>query len=127
MRIIIDTHVLIWYLNGDKELSAHLIEIVEDPENTIIISVASLWEITIKLAKEKLKTEISLSQIQEYIKSRDIELLDIGFDSLTELLKLPSHHGDPFDRMLIAQAKALNLPIISADRHFASYPINVIW
>jgi PIN domain nuclease of toxin-antitoxin system len=127
MRIIIDTHVLIWYLNGDKELPARLIKTVEDPNNTIVISVATLWEITIKLAKEKLKTGISLDQIQEYIKSRDVELLDVEFNSLLALLKLPYHHGDPFDRMLIAQATAFNLPIISADRHFAAYPINVIW
>jgi PIN domain nuclease of toxin-antitoxin system len=127
MRIIIDTHVLIWYLNGDEDLPVHLIKIIEDPNNIIVISVVSLWELTIKISSKKLEIDISLSQIQQYIKSKDVELLDIQFDSFVSLLDLPYHHRDPFGRMLIAQAISQNLPIISADRHFQSYPINVIW
>ena len=62
MRIIIDTHVLIWYLNGDRELPARIINVIEDPNNSIVISVVSLWEFSIKLSAQKIKIGISLEQ-----------------------------------------------------------------
>lgn len=127
MRILIDTHVLIGYLNGDADLSPHLLKILENPDNKIIISTVSLWELTIKISLKKLEIDKSLSEIEQYINDKDVELLDIKFNSLTALSSLPYHHKDPFDRLLIAQAIAENLSIVSADRYFHAYPINVIW
>lgn len=127
MRILIDTHILIWYLNGDENLAPHLRQIIEDPNNTPVISTVSLWEIAIKIGAKRLSLDISLSLIQNYINEKDIELLNIKFDSLIVLSDLPYHHKDPFDRFLIAQAIAENISIISLDRYFSSYSVNVIY
>lgn len=130
MRILIDTHVLLWYLNGDEKLSKAIISILEDDENQIVISVVSLWEFTIKFSsgKLKLKRPITLDDIKHYIESRNVDIVDIDFVSLVTLSRLPSHedHGDPFDRMLIAQAITKNFTVISVDKHFKFYPINLI-
>jgi len=127
MRILIDTHVLIWYLNGDDNLSQKLVRIIEDETNIIVISTARLWEIAIKLSSGKVGFEIALSEIEKYINEKDVELLNIDFQSLTVLAQLPYHHRDPFDRLLIAQAISQNASIISADRHFTTYAVDVIW
>ena len=127
MRFLIDTHILIWYLNGDNILPKRLIEIIENENNKIVVSTVSLWEITIKISSGKLDVSKSLNQIEGYLEERDVELLDIKFNSLANLLDLPYHHRDPFDRLLIAQAITEKLTIISADRHFDSYPVKVVW
>lgn len=131
MRYLIDTHVLVWYLNGDDRLSVKLRDELDDENNVIIVSIASLWELTIKMSKEKkdIRFKITLPQLQAHIFERDYMLLNVSFKHLKVLEKLPKnkYHGDPFDRMIIAQAIAENLTILSVDRHFAAYPVNVIW
>ena len=130
MRILIDTHVLLWYLNGDEKLSPSIISILEDDENQIAISVVSLWEFTIKfsLGKLKLKSPITLDDIKHYIESRNVDIVNIDLDSLVTLFQLPYHedHSDPFDRMLIAQSMTKNFTVISVDKHFKFYQINLI-
>ena len=126
MRILIDTHILIWYLNGDENLAPHLRQIIEDQNNKSVISTVSLWEIAIKIGAKKLSLDISLDAIQKYINEKDVELLNIQFDSLIILSDLPYHHKDPFDRFLIAQAIAENISIISVDKYFKSYAVNII-
>lgn len=127
MRYLIDTHVLIWYLNGDTDLSERYITLMHDPQNQLYISIVSIWEITIKLSLNKLDLTKSIKQIEEYILSKDYKVLNISFEHLKTLSELPHHHNDPFDRLLIAQAISENLTIISADRHFSAYPAGVIW
>ena len=127
MRVLIDTHVLIWYLNGDKVLPSRTADILSNNDNKLFVSTISLWEIAIKISLGKLELSLSLKQIEEYLKDKDVELLDIKFEPLIKLLDLPHHHRDPFDRLLIAQAISEKLTIISADRHFAAYPVEVIW
>jgi PIN domain nuclease of toxin-antitoxin system len=127
MRILLDTHVLIWYLHGDKNLPSHIKEIIDDPGNEIAISTISLWEIAIKINSGKLKMSMSLQQMQDFFATKDVEWINIKFSALSELSALPFHHKDPFDRLLIAQAKAENLTIISADQHFGAYPVRVLW
>jgi len=126
MRILIDTHILIWYLNGDENLGPHLKQIIEDQNNKIVISTVSLWEIAIKIGAKKLELALSLSAIEKYIEDKEVELLNIQFNSLIILSELAYHHKDPFDRLLIAQAMAENISMISADQHFKSYPVNLI-
>jgi len=103
-------------------------KVIEDPDNNIVISIASLLELAIKIGstKRKLEIGISLFQVQQYIKNSEVELMDIQFDTLITLSELPHHHGDPFDRILIAQCISENLSIISVDRYFKAYPIIVI-
>lgn len=131
MRYLIDTHVLIWYLEGNEQLSKKVREELDNEENVIIISIVSLWELTIKTAKhkEKIGFKITLSEIESYIFERDFMLLNITFNHLHVLERLvsPKDHSDPFDRLIIAQAKSEDLIVLSVDRRFAAYPINVIW
>jgi PIN domain nuclease of toxin-antitoxin system len=126
MGFLIDTHILIWYLDGDKRLSNKIRQRIDDENNSIIISVASLWEIAIKLRLEKLNTKITLSEIQLHIAERNFKILNISFKHLNALSKLSHHHGDPFDHLIIAQAIAEELVVISADRHFSAYPVEVV-
>ena len=130
MRILIDTHVLLWYLDGDRRLSPSIFSIIDNDENDVIISVVSLWEFTIKfsLGKLELKKPVTLDDIKRYIESRDVKVLDIDFDSLVTLFQLPyqDDHGDPFDRMIIAQAICKGLTVVSVDKRFKQYPINLI-
>jgi PIN domain nuclease of toxin-antitoxin system len=127
MRVLIDTHVLIWYLNGDNILPVRIVNIIENERNKIVVSTVSLWEITIKLSAGKLEMFKTLQEIKQYFEDKDIELLDINFNALLSLLNLPYYHKDPFDRLLISQAIAEDLSIISADKHFEAYPAKVIW
>jgi len=126
MRILIDTHILIWHLDGDSRLSKKTIEIIENENNEIVISVASLWELAIKINSDKFEINITLKDIQQYILNRNVEILNIQFNALLVFSELVAHHNDPFDRMLISQSISENIPIISVDRHFPLYPIVLI-
>jgi PIN domain nuclease of toxin-antitoxin system len=126
MYYLIDTHVLIWYLDGNKKLPEKIREIVTYEDNEIAVSVASLWELAIKISNGKFDSKLSLKEIQSHILERQFTLLSISYEHLNTLTLLPYHHGDPFDRLLIAQAITENVAIISIDKHFKSYPANVI-
>src|ERR1700744_4735099 len=108
MRYLIDTHVLIWYLNGDKALPEKYVALMRDPKNELALSIASIWELTIKLSLKKLELYKSIQEIEKYILTMDYHLINISFSNLRILFDLPKHHGDPFDRMLISQAISEN-------------------
>jgi PIN domain nuclease of toxin-antitoxin system len=127
MNFLIDTHVLLWYLEGNSNLPRKIRNDVDNSENNIFISIASFWELAIKLASGKINTKITLAQIEEDIIKREFEILHISFQHLDVLMGLPKVHGDPFDRLIIAQAITESLAILSADRHFKDYPVDVIW
>ena len=127
MQFLIDTHVLIWYLDGNYRLPDYIRKTIDNVDNKVFISIASLWELAIKLNLKKIDTTINLSTIEADIIKRDFTILNISFAHLNTLSFLQYHHGDPFDRLLIAQAITENLSIISADRHFAAYLAPLIW
>ncbi len=127
MRFLIDTHVLIWFLEGSANLPPKLQDELNNDQNSIAISIASLWELTIKISLKKIVLSKTLQEVQVYILERDFVLLNISFEHLYHLSNLPHYHKDPFDRLLIAQAITENLIIISADQYFKSYPVKVIW
>lgn len=128
MNLLLDTHAYLWFIAGDERLSAVAREAIENPFHLKIISVASLWEITIKnsLGKLTLKTDLC-NILSEHIASNGFELLPIETGHLMELSRLPMHHRDPFDRLLVAQCKADELTLCSADHAFAAYNIQLIW
>src|SRR5437868_256194 len=104
MTYLLDTHSFLWFINDDKELSATAKMLIEDPENVIFLSVASLWEIAIKVSLGKLDvpspfTEFMLEQLHE----NNIALLGIKPEHLGVVVMLPFYHRDPFDRLIIAQ------------------------
>ena len=127
MEYLLDTHTLLWYLDGHSALPQKL-ALSLDNSSRIVVSIVSLWEITIKSSLGKIELSFSLEQIRDKVSSdKRFQVLDISFNHLIGLSKLQHHHGDPFDRLLIAQAMTENLPIVSADRYFHVYPVQVIW
>lgn len=128
MRALLDTHSFIWFVEGDERLSQIARQIITDPSNEVIFSAASLWEMAIKVSIGKLALSLPFTaSTLGHMANNDIRLLDISFAHITEVLTLPFHHRDPFDRMLIAQARVENTPIISVDAMLDSYGVQRIW
>ena len=127
MKYLIDTQIFIWWDSNFERLSKKLLQLCEDVDNTLVLSVASIWEMQIKSQIGKLYLGRSLEQIiDEQIHNNQIELLPIKASHVFGLQKLPFYHKDPFDRIIIAQAQAENLPILSVDAIFSQYQITVI-
>ena len=128
MKYLLDTHTLIWFLMGDKKLSAKARGSIDNPGNRKFLSIASLWEIAIKVSLRKLVLDKPFEKLfPEQLHFNRIEILDITVDSLTKLTTLPFHHRDPFDRLIIAQAIVERLPIIGVDAVFDVYGISREW
>jgi len=128
VKLLLDTHAFIWMLEAPEKLSAKVIQAHNDPSTTLIVSVASLWEIQIKRTLGKLDMEVSLEQIvREQIDTYRYELIDIRAAHVLALDALPRHHGDPFDRLLMAQAQTERVPLVSTDNVFTHYPVELFW
>ena len=123
MDILIDTHVLLWWLADDPRLSGKARELIADPANAIAVSAATAWEIAIKQALGKLVFDGDLEVV---VGEQGFQMLPITFAHAAGVRQLPEIHRDPFDRMLVAQARAENRALLSADPVIASYPVNVI-
>lgn len=127
MRTLLDTHAFLWGIAGDRRMSQHAREIFIGPSN-LSMSIASIWEILIKVQVGKLNLPLPAGPyIIRKLSENRIEILPIRLDHLLAFERLPKHHRDPFDRMLIAQAVEEGLPIVTADSHFSRYPVKVIW
>ena len=125
MKYLLDTHTLLWFLQGDKKLSDKARQLIDNPRNSKFLSIVSLWEIAIKVSLGKLVLNKPFERLfPEQLYFNRIEVLDITVDSLIKLTTLPFHHRDPFDRLIIAQALVEELPIISADAAFDAYQIS---
>lgn len=128
MKYLLDTHTLIWHFEADPRLPARLAESIDALENGIFISMASLWEMTIKQSLGKLMQNKSLELIFQHLKLIDFSILAVELPHLLQLRGLPFHHRDPFDRLLIATALAEDLILMSADQHFADYNgLKLLW
>ena len=115
---LIDSHILIWWLSNAANLNTNIKQIIENQDNTIWVSVATIWEIGIKQNLGKLNISEDLLVA---INNEDFKILRINENHANYATKLPLHHKDPFDRMLIAQATIENIPIISQDEIFHQY------
>ncbi|HEX9997707.1 MAG TPA: type II toxin-antitoxin system VapC family toxin [Abditibacterium sp.] len=125
MRILVDTHIFIWWNDELSLLSKSARNLLEDSNNQLVISAATLWEMQIKLAIGKLPLRLPLAEmVREQQEQNGFQILPITLPHVLALENLPFHHKDPFDRLLIAQAQAENLPILSADPVFGRYNIN---
>ena len=127
MDLLIDTHAFLWYITGDEQLPHKIVQTINDSSNRCYVSIASIWEIAIKLSLDKLVIEGGFETIEDFLDNNDFEILPIDLDDTKELLKLDFHHRDPFDRMIIAQAKTSGLVIISKDGFFKEYSIETLW
>ena len=128
MRVLLDTHALLWWLSDDVALTRPARKTIADTRNTLIVSAASAWEIGTKVRLGKLPTANDLAADFSVQLERDgFELMAISAEHAVRAGLLPGPHKDPFDRMLIAQAQAENLPLISNETLFESYGIRRIW
>ena len=124
---IIDTHTLLWFMNGSSELPAKTRELIGRSDK-VYVSIASFWELAIKHSTGKLALHVPVSEIMKAVEQElHFTILPVRAAHLDVVSSLPFHHRDPFDRLLIAQAKAENETLISVDEHFAEYDVNVIW
>ena len=126
MRYLIDTQVFLWFITGSPELSKKAREILENGDNEIFISIASLWEISIKTSLGKLTINGPYSTVIDDVIENEIEILPINFVHTVEQSKLPFHHKDPFDRLIIAQALVEEMNLVSSDRIFDEYMANFL-
>jgi PIN domain nuclease of toxin-antitoxin system len=127
MKAILDTHAFLWGISGDRRMSQKARDLFVGPSD-LFLSIASIWEILIKVQLRKLSLpEPTGPYVIEKLADNRIETLPIELDHLLAFEGLALHHRDPFDRMLIAQALQENLPIITADRHFSRYSVEVVW
>ena len=126
MRFLIDTHILIWFLEGNSLLSAKQRSLIEDGDNSVLVSIASLWEIGIKVSLGKLDLVATIPAIIKKIDSQSIEILAITPDHILQVSNPPFHHKDPFDRMIIAQALAAATSLMTVDRDFAKYGVTIL-
>lgn len=127
MNLLIDTHALIWYIDGNTELSSKAIAAIDNEENQIFVSKASLWEMAIKLSLNKLSISIDFNDLESFLLRCNFLILDFDFSHLKTVMRLPYHHRDPFDRLIIAQAITENLDVITKDRYFKNYPVRIFW
>jgi PIN domain nuclease of toxin-antitoxin system len=123
---LIDTHVLLWYIEGNPRLSPKIISLLDNPTNTVYVSKASLWEITIKISIGKLSINIPFETLEDFLEEKDFVRLEFDISDLTVLKNLPFHHSDPFDRLIIAQAMNNDFTLISDDSKFDPYPVNLL-
>ncbi len=128
MKLLLDTHTFIWFVIDSPKLSVTLRELIEDENNEKLLSTASVWEMAIKHSSGKL----GLGQpfrvfVEQQTSLNSIDLLNIDLAHINVVASLPFHHRDPFDRLLVAQAMVEQIPILSADSTFDTYPIRRFW
>lgn len=128
MNCLLDTHTFLWFLEGSDNLSKRARMSIENTENIKFISIASIWEIAIKLNLGKLKLDIKLEDLKEEIIKNNFQILPLEFEHIIVLSNLEEVHKDPFDRMIISQAIFEKQTIISKDFNFSLYEgIKVLW
>ena len=119
MRLLLDTHALLWWLANDAALGTQASKLVADPANEVFVSIVSLWEAVVKQRIGKL--DIDIGELARAIPREGFSLLPISTSHLAELARLPLHHRDPFDHLLIAQAMVEDATFVSEDRHTPLY------
>jgi len=128
MKLLLDSHVLIWWASSSEKLSQNIYNLINDTNNTLLFSIASVWQMQIKFQLGKLNLNSSLpTLIDNQQRVNNLQILPIDLTHIYALNNLPSHHKDPFDRLLIAQAIVEKMPIVSIDEVFDNYPIKRLW
>jgi PIN domain nuclease of toxin-antitoxin system len=128
MRVLVDTHAILWWLVDDKRLSKTARQILEDSTHVRLVSFASLWEIAIKMGAGRLLVKgLSFSELPPLLRDLEFQFLPIRIGDLERLDSLPWHHRDPFDRLLIAQSLQERVPLMTADEWVENYQLRTVW
>jgi PIN domain nuclease of toxin-antitoxin system len=128
VKLLLDTHTFIWWDSEPAKLSSQVLALCQNRTNRLLLSVASVWEMQIKLQLGKLKLNLPLAEIIESQQQRNnIEVLSVALAHVLALQNLPLHHKDPFDCLLIAQANVEDVTLVSNDPMFTKYAVKVVW
>lgn len=128
MRVLLDTHAFLWWISDSPELSDAARETIADGRNAPVFSAVSGWEIAVKAGLGKLDLPDSPAEfVNEQLSQNSLEVLPVHLRHALGVYGLPDHHRDPFDRLLISQAVAETLPILTADPEISRYPVETIW
>ena len=128
MNYLLDTHTLLWFINGDASLSENAKTIIKDYSNNCSISIASIWEIGIKISLKKLQMDFDFAALETFLINNEIGILDININHVEILSSLPFIHRDPFDRILIAQCMVEKTVLLTKDDAINLYQtIETIW
>jgi PIN domain nuclease of toxin-antitoxin system len=128
MRFLIDTHVWLWAVGEPERLRSSAVELFSAAENSVVFSVVSVWEIAIKVSRRKLHLP---EPLDDYVLSRlqmlNMTVLPVHLPHAVHVARLPHHHADPFDRLLVSQCQSEGLPLMTADAMLARYDIDILW
>jgi PIN domain nuclease of toxin-antitoxin system len=127
MKILLDTHALIWWFENESRLSRRACSMIANHNNTILVSAAIAWELAIKVNLGKFDALSLATDLPRHTEEEGFEELPISMEHAVRAGLLPLHHRDPFDRLLVAQAQALNAPILSADTVLDQYDVKRLW
>lgn len=128
MKLLLDTHTFIWWANEPEKLSEKVLKACEDKKNDLILSVVSVWEMQIKIQLGKLQLKHPLRElVTRQQEANNLQILPVTLEHVFALEKLPNHHRDPFDRLLIAQSKREKLRLVSKDDVFPQYAVKLFW
>jgi PIN domain nuclease of toxin-antitoxin system len=128
VRVLLDTHTLLWWLDDDRRLSRRARAVIASAESTVHVSSASAWEVAIKVSLGKLRdSNDALARFPSLLVERGLSELSVSVAHAVAAGALPGIHRDPFDRMLVAQSRVEDMPIVTNDRVFRRYGAKVIW
>lgn len=128
MRLLLDTHTLLWWHDNPKELSSKALDAIQNEENEVFISVVNAWEMQIKSQLNRLSLSRGLEEIFNIeMNDNAFSLLTVELSHVYTLKTIPLHHNDPFDRLLISQARAEDLTVVSTDGEFKKYDVTLLW
>ena len=127
MKLLLDTHIFIWWADQPEKLSPAALSALEDEANELLLSVASVWEMQIKIQLGRLKLSLPLKElVKNQQETNDLKILPVALTHVLALDALPFHHKDPFDRLLIAQSIEEDLTLVSADSQFSAYAVKLL-
>ena len=128
MKLLLDTHTFIWWVDEPEKLPKQVLTSFEDPDNSLILSIVSVWEMQIKHQLGKFKLDIPLKTlIENQLATNNLQILPVELAHIWALGSLPLHHKDPFDRLLIAQTMVEDALLVSQDEVFSDYPVKLFW
>jgi PIN domain nuclease of toxin-antitoxin system len=128
VKLLLDTHTLIWAVDDPARLGAQAVAELQDPTNELLLSAGSIWELAIKVGAEKLELSMPYRQwILQAISDLGLTILPISVEYANVQTELPRHHKDPFDRLLVAQSLYEQIPIVSVDPQLDAYGVTRIW
>ena len=127
MNHLLDIHTMIWFISGDKQLSAKARKSIEAEDAENFVSIASLWEIAIKISLGKLELKKPFTYLAEQILQNNFHILPVSFEDTLLISTLPFHHRDPFDRMIAVQSLNRKLTLITKDEIYQEYKVKMLW